>query len=152
MNAPDQNPFLTPRDRVLAERLDALSQQERAEAPDTLAARVAERTFPLLQQASRREALGLRHRGLKLAAALAAGLALIVGTAWMVMHRVRPPASIVPGTLAALEDDIELLLSLQSMGQDSTGEQIDALFADAAAVSEALEADSLDLVLNGDSL
>ena len=118
----------------VAGALDALGASERHAAPAGMDGRIFEGTRGLLAAAAAIPfpTVTVRRRvftGMRMAAAVAicgATVALWIGNAG--------PRVAANGTL---EDDVDVMLALRSMG--SVGERIDLLFSDTAAVRDSLK-------------
>lgn len=131
----------------VAVALEALAVRERAGAPAGLERRVFERTRGLVA-ASNVEPIPFPQvtvrRRIFTSMRMAAAVALCGVTAALWLGHVGQR-----GTTPTLEDDVDMMLALRSMG--SVGERIDLLFSDTAAVRDSLKSIG-DNVPDGDPM
>lgn len=122
-----------PADRMVESALDQLAQAERLSAPTTLESRVLASTQALLAKSGAAEASPVIARAssfswsLRIAAAIA--VMACAGTAWLAVRPALPTVQATPA-VAALEEDIDAIISVASFADASVADELDKLDAD----------------------
>jgi len=122
-----------PVDRIVESALDQLGRTERLSAPPTLESRVLASTQALLAKSGPPQASPVIARvssfswSLRIAAAIA--VVACAGSAWLAMRPSTPTAPSTP-VVAALEEDIDAIITTASFADASFADELDKLDAD----------------------
>lgn len=122
-----------PADYVIESALDQLGQAERLIAPATLESRVLASTQALLATSGSVQASPVIARvnsfswSLRIAAAIA--VMACAGAAWLAVRPATPTAATTP-SVAALEEDIDAIITTASFADASVADELDKLDAD----------------------
>ena len=126
-----------PADRVIESALDQLGQAERLSAPTTLESRVLASTQALLAKSGAVEAPPVTARvssfswSLRIAAAIA--VMACASAAWLAVRPAAPmisPTATTTPSVAALEEDIDAIITTASFADASVADELDKLDAD----------------------
>lgn len=139
-----------PADRAIESALDQLGQAERSSAPPTLESRLLASTQALLAKSGAVEAPPVIARvssfswSLRIAAAIA--VLACVGAAWLAV-RSPAPAVATTSTVAALEEDIDAIITTASFADAGFADELDKLDADTLNFGQSSSGqDWLDLI------
>jgi hypothetical protein len=122
--------------RATESSVDALARSEREAAPVTLEARLFMATRGLLP---RHDAVVVVKRSVwvtRMRVAAAVALAGGLGAVWLAASGGHGKGSL---EIASLEADVNFVLAMKSLGDDGTGDGIDALYLDADSLSRSIK-------------
>ncbi|MCC6970482.1 MAG: hypothetical protein IT434_09695 [Phycisphaerales bacterium] len=139
-----------PADRAVESALDQLGLTERLSAPSTLEARLLASTQALLAKSGAVEASPViaRVRSFSWSLRIAAAIAVMAcaGAAWLAV-RPAAPASATASTVAALEEDIDAIITTASFADAGFADELDKLDADTLNFGQSSSGqDWLDLI------